>query len=161
MPVDLAKMNEEYEKAKPATDGLPPGTYQARIDEAILGTTNDDKYWMIKFKLKVVSGQHEGATAFFNITITGEKDNYTYVKRDLHKLGYSGPLGEDQIRAACEEWIGQYIEIKVGTRKDKRTGEERSQTYMNKRIEPSNITPGYDGPSEPTDYAPPDWDDNI
>lgn len=150
MAVNLAELDGQYEETKPATDGLPPGTYQARIDKAIMKETKDGKYHMLAFELKVVSGPHAGAKAFFNITMTGIEDNLKYVKRDLLKLGYSGPLS--QLEAATDTFIDQHIEIQVKTKKDK-DGNENTNTYLSKRIDVSQVTPGYDGP-EP-DFKPP------
>jgi hypothetical protein len=151
MPVNLAELDGIYNETKAATDGLPVGTYQCRIDEAHMKPTKDEKYWMLALTLKVLAGPHSGQKAFMNIVIKGDEQNLKFVKRDLFKLGYSGPLS--QLESVLDTFVDLCVEIQVKLRVDKNTKEENLNTYLQKRIEPSQIPPGYEGP-EPN-FAPP------
>ena len=156
MPVDLAAMDAEYMETAPAPDGAPPGTYQVQVRRAEWKETKNGKYYMLALETKILIGPHHGLPIFINVVITGEADNFRYVKRDLLKLGYTGPL--TQIEANLEMFLDRFLEVRVVQKKDK-DGNENINTYISKALKEVK---GY-VPEEQAqaDFAPPLEDQNF
>jgi hypothetical protein len=152
MPVDLASMDVEYMETAPAPDGAPPGTYQVQVKRAEWKETKNGKYYMLALETKILIGQHHGLPIFINVVITGEADNLKYVKRDLLKLGYTGPLS--QIEANLETFLDRFLEVRVVQKKDKE-GNENINTYISKALKEVK---GYVPPKQ-ADFAPPPLED--
>lgn len=144
----LADMDKEFMETPAMPDNLPKGTYQVRIDKAIMGQTKDKGYPMVKFEATVLGGQYEGMKAFWVMTIRPGKDAHAFLKRDLKKLGYDGPVSG--IPAQLESWLGLYLEI---TRSPQKDDPEQFNTRMNKQIDVTQTGSGYSGPE--ADLAPP------
>lgn len=151
MAFNLADLDEDYNEAVPPPDAPPDGIYQARIDRCFLGETKDGKYPQIKFELIILAGPSAGSRLFWNITILGTETNLKFLKRDLLKLKYSGPLS--QLEGSLETFIGRCIEVKRQTKPDK-NGTPQTNTYLNKLIETSSMMPNVDA-----DFTPPPMND--
>ncbi len=144
----LAEMDGDYMDTPEMPDNLPKGTYQVRIDKAHMGQTKDKGYPMVKFEATVLNGQHEGMKAFWVMTIRPTKEAYAFLKRDLKKLGYDGPVSG--IPGQLEAWLGLCLEINRTPQKD---DPDQFNTRLNKRIDVADQNGGYSGPE--ADFAPP------
>ena len=158
--INLADLDQTYEETPAATDGVPPGYYQARLDEAILGETNDGKYPKIAFKLCVVSGPQAGAPIFWNMIFTGAEWNTKFNKADLLKLGYDGPPGGLDNPGILESFLGLFMYVQVEEKKDKRDPNKINRYIrLKKIISESEIEGGYQESGTKADYAPPPDED--
>jgi hypothetical protein len=139
MPVDLTAYDPAFADTEAAPDQMevPAGTYQVRIAECKLTETKDKNLPMLGYKLTVLAGQYHDKPIYLNQVITGTEQNLAFLKRDLAKLGFSNrPLS--QLPNALESFIGLCLEVTRVTKPDKE-GNPRTNTYINKIIDPQGI----------------------
>jgi hypothetical protein len=83
--IDLSAFNDAYRKAESNALHVPDGTYSAEIESAELTTARTSGNPLLKYRLRVLSGDHSGKTLFKNRAIT--EKTISYVKDELDTLG--------------------------------------------------------------------------
>jgi len=159
--VNLAELDGGYDDIVPATEGVPKGHYQCRIDEVELAETQDAGHPMLKFKLTILSGPHQGAI-WWNMIFTGAEMNMRFNKADLIKLGYMGKPSGLEEPGVLDSFLGLFIAVEVVVKPSKkRPGETDRNVRLKKQISVADIEGGYsedDGTATQANYAPPDDD---
>jgi len=130
--VDLSAFDDEFTSAEaPNFDEVPDGKYQARIDSVRLDRSQKGDP-MIKWDLIVIAGPHAGRHVFKNSVITPAA--LPFVKGDLKTLGMQLERFSD-LSHRLTELLDLTLEI------TKRTRDEFTNVYFNKRIQIAGSSP--------------------
>ncbi len=126
---DLAQWDEEYVNApieERDYDSVPDGKYQVVVDRIELTKSQTSGNPMLKWKLKVLGPNHEGAIIWRN-NVIGSKGNVQWLKNDLHVCGLDlEKLSELPVK--LEKLLDVMLEV------TKKTKGENENIYINRRI---------------------------
>jgi hypothetical protein len=160
--VDLSALddfNEEFDSAEAATfDNLPNGTYEARVESAILSKSTKDNP-MIKWSLVVTKSPKDpeliGRYAFKNNML--QPENFPYLKADLAncEIDLKPPLSKN-LPKVLKQLLDLVLEIRIKANKDP---DFPPNVYIKKRVgvwDRETQDGGTDGPDiiSPYDYRP-------
>lgn len=147
--LNLNQFDDAYSKAK-VNKGLPDGKYQAEIISCKLGASDRGKDTVgLSWKLKVLSGEHEGSV--ISKWDTFSNDRMQYVKQDLETCGLELARFSD-----LESHLGKLIGVRLNvTLKTNKAG--YPNTYFNDKLkgrggetvcDTEYIPPASSGPKE-------------
>lgn len=136
--LDTSDTYDKSEAAKGGTfDDVPDGKYQCIVDKVWLtmskgGVGNPPKR-MLRWQLKIVTGQHSGRIVFHNNMIE-TPENVKWLKGDLEVCGLKiAKLAELNDRS--QSLVGVGLEVQVKNRGKDPQGRSNVNTYLNKAIE--------------------------
>ena len=126
---DLAHWDDEFVNApieERDFEPIPDGRYQVAVDPVELTKSQNTGNTMLKWKLKVLGPNHEGATLWRN-NVIATKSNVQWLKNDLHTCGLDLVKLSD-LPANLDRLLDVKLEV------TKRTKGDNENVYLNRRI---------------------------
>lgn len=124
--VDLSGFDEDFAETEvEERDSVPDGKYQVVVDKVEI-TTSKAGNPMLKWQLKIVSGQHSGRMLWRN-NVIASKENLKWLKTDLHTAGVDLEKLSD-LPSHLNDLLDVALEV------TKRTRDENENIYLNRQI---------------------------
>jgi len=126
---DLAQWDEAYIDAPIEDrefDAVPDGKYQVVVDRVEMTKSQTSGNPMLKWKLKVLGPNHEGAVLWRNNVIASD-NNVKWLKNDLHVCGLDIEKLSD-LPANLKKLLDVNLEV------TKKTRGENENIYINRRL---------------------------
>ncbi len=131
---ELAKLQGEYKEATPKERSvLPDGPYQFKITEQECGRSANERKQLV-LSLQVASGTLKDKTTKIFYGLEG-KENFDWVKTLFTTVGITAPSVVTDIPKAAEALKGMFVQGQVKTK------DQYTNVYIQKAINPSQITP--------------------
>lgn len=141
---DLRAMDEDFLTTDPAekkgiSNQVPPGSYQAVIDELYFDYTKDRTKVMLKWELIIAVGPYKGERLTRN-NMTETPQNKSWMKADLLSAGLDT---EGMLMSELPDHLPSLIDamLDVTVKKSGEGDLERTNVYINRRIDRGDDEP--------------------
>ncbi len=124
--VDLMQFDEAFATAPAEDEEVPDGRYEVNVEKVELTKSQTSGNPMLKWTLRVISGDHEGRLLWKN-NVLASVDNVKWLKADLKKAGLEIEKASD-LPANLDRLLDVRLLV---TKKSK---DEFTNIYFNKRL---------------------------